>query len=102
MGANRPEEYGGYYAWGETEEKEYYDWSTYKWMNEGQSSWTQINKYTFADGQTSACWYSDGTFIGDGKTTLDLEDDVAHVKWGGNWRMPTREEIQELIDNCSS
>ena len=102
VGANSPEEYGGYYAWGETEEKEYYDWSTYKWMNEGQSSWTQINKYTFADGQTSACWYSDGTFIGDGKTTLDLEDDVAHVKWGGNWRMPTREEIQELIDNCSS
>ena len=102
VGANSPEEYGGYYAWGETEEKEYYDWSTYKWMNEGQSSSWQINKYTIADRQESGCWYSDGTFIGDGKTTLDPEDDVAHVRWGGNWRMPTREEMQELIDNCSS
>ncbi len=102
VGASSPEEYGGYYAWGETEEKESYNWSTYKWMNEGQSSWSQINKYTFADGQTSACWYRDGTFIGDGKTTLDPEDDVAHVKWGGNWRMPTREQIDELISNCSS
>ena len=36
----------------------------------------------------------------DNKTTLDLEDDVAHVTWGGKWRMPTREEMDELHDNC--
>lgn len=102
VGANSPEEYGGYYAWGETEEKDVYNWSTYKWMNEGQSSWSQINKYTFADGQTSACWYRDGTFIGDGKTTLDPEDDVATVKWGSGWQMPTREQMEELYTQCSS
>ena len=38
----------------------------------------------------------------DNKTVLDPEDDVAHVKWGGKWRMPTYEEIGELIDNCTS
>ena len=102
VGASSPEEYGGYYAWGETEEKDVYNWSTYKWMNEGQSSWSQINKYTFADGQTSACWYRDGTFIGDGKTTLDPEDDVATVKWGSGWQMPTCEQMEELYTQCSS
>lgn len=34
------------------------------------------------------------------KTTLDLEDDIAHVKWGGSWRMPTEEELEELIEEC--
>jgi hypothetical protein len=102
VGASSPEEYGGYYAWGETEEKEVYDWSTYKWMNGGQSDWRQINKYTFADGHTSACWYSDGVFIGDGKTELLPEDDVATVEWGSGWQMPTREQMDELINNCSS
>ena len=38
--------------------------------------------------------------IVDHKTTLDLEDDVAHVKWGGKWRMPTSEEQEELLNNC--
>jgi len=37
----------------------------------------------------------------DGKIVLDLEDDVAHVKWGGGWRMPTTDEIIELIENCT-
>lgn len=89
VGANSPEEYGGYYAWGETEEKEYYDWSTYKWYNVSYGSMTKYCTST-----------SYGTV--DGKTTLDPEDDVAYVKWGGDWRMPTREQIDELINNCSS
>ena len=84
VGATKPEEFGGYYAWGETEEKEEYSWSTYKWCN---GSYDTITKY-----------YT-GTV--NNKTTLDLEDDVANVKWGGSWRMPTKAEQDELRNNCT-
>ena len=88
VGANSPEEYGSYYAWGETEEKSNYYWDTYKWCN-GSSS--KMTKYC-----TSSSYG-----IVDNKTVLDLEDDVAHVKWGGSWRMPTRAEKKELLNNCT-
>ena len=88
VGANSPEEYGGYYAWGETEEKEDYGWETYKWCNGNENTMT---KYC-----TDSRY---GTV--DNKTVLDPEDDVAHVKWGGDWRMPTAEEQEELIKNCT-
>jgi len=57
-------------------------WATYKWMNAGQSSASQINKYTIADGLTECCWYRSGTFIGDGKVELDPEDNAATANWG--------------------
>ena len=103
VGADNPEDYGDYYAWGETETKSTYNWSTYKWMASGYSDWKHVNKYTYPDGQTSGIWYNNGTFVGDNKTTLDPEDDVAHVKWGGDWRMPTKAEQDELCDtnNCT-
>ena len=88
VGANSPEEYGGYYAWGETEEKENYSWETYKWCN---GSYNTMTKY---------CISSDYGTV-DNKTVLDSEDDVAHVKWGGSWRMPTEAEQEELYNNCS-
>ena len=88
VGANSPEEYGGYYAWGETEEKSNYDWSTYKWCN---GSYDTMTKYC-----TDSSY---GTV--DNKTTLDPEDDVAHVKWGGSWRMPTDAEQDELRNECT-
>ena len=88
VGATAPEEYGGYYAWGETEEKSDYSWSTYKYCN-GTS--TSITKY---------CTQSSYGTV-DNKTTLEPGDDVAHVKWGGSWRMPTEAEQQELCDNCT-
>ena len=88
VGAESPEEYGGYYAWGETEEKTDYSWSTYKWCN---GSYTTLTKYC-----TSSSY---GTV--DNKTTLDPEDDVAHVQWGGNWRMPTKAEQDELRTKCN-
>ena len=88
VGATKPEEYGDYFAWGETEPKDYYDWSTYKWCN---GDW---------DTQTKYC--TDSRFgTVDNKTTLDLSDDAARANWGGSWRMPTTEEQQELIDNCT-
>ncbi|MBO4316020.1 MAG: hypothetical protein J5867_08690 [Prevotella sp.] len=89
VGATKPEEYGGYYAWGETEEKEVYYWSTYQWCNGSSNTMT---KYCSSS--------SYGTV--DNKTVLDQEDDEPHVKWGGNWRMPTYEEMGELIGNCTT
>ena len=88
MGASKPEEYGDYYAWGETEPKTDYSWSTYKWCNGSSSTQTKYNTLS-----------SYGTV--DNKTTLDPEDDVAHVKWGGSWRMPTKAEQDELRNNCT-
>ena len=78
VGATGPEQIGGYYSWGETETKQGIE-----------SSLT----YKFRDGHKY-----NGT---DGKTVLDPEDDVAHVKLGGSWRMPTSDEISELIENCT-
>ena len=88
VGATKPEEFGGYYAWGETEEKSNYDWSTYKWCN---------GSY---DSQTKYCTDRDYGRV-DNKTTLASKDDVAHVKWGGTWRMPTKAELDELRNNCT-
>ncbi len=90
VGADKPEKSGDSYAWGEIETKSNYSWSTYKWCNGSSSS---ITKYC-CDSQ-----YGNDGFI-DNKTTLDLEDDVAHVRWEGSWRMPTSAEMSELIANC--
>ena len=69
MGANAPEQYGDYYAWGETVTKEVYDATT----------------YTYSDNPE----------------TLPASADAASVGWGSDWRMPTSEEFQELLDNCT-
>ena len=102
LGASKPSDYGDYYAWGETEPKTEYTWANYKWMQTGQSDWKYITKYTFADGKTEGIWYApDGTFIGDGKTILFPPDDAATAKLGSPWRMPTLDEIKELLDYCT-
>ena len=88
VGATKPEEYGEYFAWGETEPKTDYSWSTYKWCNGSYDTQTKYN--------TNASY---GTV--DSKKVLDPEDDAAHVNWGGSWRMPTMAEWKELSDNCT-
>ena len=88
VGASSPEEYGDYFAWGETEPKEDYSWSTYKWCN---GSYNTLTKY---------CTNSFNGVV-DNKTELDLEDDAAYVNWGPSWRMPSSAQIGELLDNCS-
>ncbi len=98
VGTNSPEQYGDYFAWGETEPKEDYSWATYKHMLPGASNDKYITKYQTADGTTDALWYYDGIFTGDGKTELDPEDDAATVNWGEGWRMPTAEEWENLKD----
>ena len=101
VGASKPTEYGDYFAWGETSPKKSYDWSTYKYMAEGKSSWKYITKYTTADGLTSGVWYdTDGNFIGDSLLTLLPEDDAATANWGAGWRMPTKAEQDELRHGC--
>ena len=92
VGASSPEEYGDYFAWGETTPKDVYDWSTYKWC---MGSFNTLTKY---------CDNSDYGYNGftDGKTELDHEDDAATANWGPEWRMPSLEQIQELMDNCTS
>ena len=88
LGANSPDEYGDYFAWGETEPKDVYNWSTYKWCN---GSYNTLTKYC----TSSSC----GTV--DGKNRLELEDDAAYVNWGENWRMPTYDKLNELFTNCT-
>ena len=88
VGATKPEEYGDYFAWGETEPKAVYNWSTYKWCNGSSSS---LTKYC-----TSSSYG-----IVDNKTTLELSDDAARANWGGNWRMPTKAEQDELHEQCT-
>ena len=88
VGANAPEEYGDYFAWGETTTKSTYDWSTYKWCN---------GSY---DTQTKYCTNSSYGTV-DNKTVLDKEDDAAAVNWGGKWRMPTKAEQDELRQQCT-
>ena len=76
IGANRPEEYGDYFAWGETVSKEAYSDDNYKWP--------YFTKYNDADK----------------KTELELEDDAAFVNWGSLWRMPTEKQFSELFNSC--
>ncbi len=106
VGANSAEEYGDYFAWGETEPyyteghsqdnpcsnwktgKTGYNWASYKWCNGSSTT------------QTKYCTSSSYGTVDD-KTVLELDDDAAHVNWGGDWRMPTKEEQDELRNNCT-
>ena len=93
VGASKPEDYGLYFAWGET--KGYtadsyvgrsFNWASYKWC---KGSFDSLTKYCT------------GSFYGtvDNKTVLSADDDAATQNWGTKWHMPTQEDIQELIDN---
>ena len=101
VGADKPEDYGDYYAWGELTPKESYTWENYRFRTSGDDEGTvKLSKYTSLY-YTSMLDEDNRFFIADDKTQLDLEDDVAHVKWGGDWRLPTNEEMNELIDSCT-
>ena len=73
VGASKPEDYGGYFAWGEIEAKKTFNWSNY----EGNEGYSEDNM------------------------TLEPKDDAATVNWGNSWRMPTREEAKELSSDCT-
>ncbi|MDY3848128.1 MAG: hypothetical protein SOZ58_07405 [Prevotella sp.] len=80
-------EYGNYVAWGETESKELYSIYTYKWFDSALGSYT---KYCIDNTMGTP----------DYRSVLDKDDDIAHVKWSGKWRMPTQSEMRELITKC--
>ncbi len=88
IGTSTPQGYGAYFAWGETSKKSTYDWKTYK-HTIGNSS--TLNKY---------CTNSHFGTV-DNKKILNSSDDAARVNWGGNWRIPTKAEIDELRTNCT-
>ena len=88
VGADDEADYGDYFAWGETQPKDKYIWSTYKYAN---GSATTLTKYGIVG----------ATGIVDNKYNLDPEDDAATANWGYPWRMPTDDEISELINKCT-
>ena len=128
VGAENPEDYGDYFAWGATvpyyqaghsqdspcthwiDGKDGYNWKSYSFMENGQSDWPHITKYTFADEMTSGIWYDGSTFKGDNGdgvehkdfASYDYADDAARQNWGGNWRTPTEAEWTWLLNdnNC--
>ncbi|MGM9747158.1 MAG: hypothetical protein ACI30H_09385 [Paludibacteraceae bacterium] len=96
VGATKPEEYGNYYAWGETEPKTTYNGSTYKWATA-----TYNAEYDQWDFKLTKYNTNPNVGIVDNKTVLDPEDDAARANWGSKWRMPTDEEWTELCENCA-
>lgn len=86
LGSGRPEDPGDYFAWGETEPKSSFNWSNYKWY-----TGTYFTKYSIDP---------NNGFV-DNLITLEPDDDAAHIKWGGKWRMPTAQECRELVSNCT-
>ena len=75
VGATKPEEFGDYYAWGEITTK------------------TEYSPYTYQ-------YYEDGEYVNIGDDISGTQYDVARAKWGGKWRMPTKDEVKELVNNC--
>ena len=104
VGANSPEDYGDYFAWGEVEPhylpgysqsdspewragKQGYIWDTYDWTTDGYN----LSKYNTLSEEG----------VVDNRTTLELQDDAARRNLGEPWRMPIKEEMEELLENCS-
>lgn len=86
VGATRPEEYGNFYAYGEIEPKAEYTLLNYQWYDPDYNDWDcdEWEKYYKL-----------------GATITGTNYDVAHVKWGDEWRIPTQAEWTELINHCT-
>ena len=91
LGADNPEDYGDYFAWGETAPKQQYDWTTYKWGGYDSGGAFHLDKYN-TDSQYGPI---------DNNLELDPVDDAAYVNWGSSWRMPTMGQQQELVEECA-
>lgn len=97
IGANRPEAYGNYYAWGETKPKDKYLWETYKYSGANDESHMphNVTKYYY--------WYEQGSngnvIVHYDKSELEASDDAATANWGSEWQMPSSVQFDELIDN---
>ena len=93
VGAEKETDYGYYFQWGEIE-------------NHGNSAYrcTHYKYYNILNTYDTLTKYNNDSSCGtvDNKTTLDLEDDAARVNMGGDWRMPTRSDLQELLENTEN
>ena len=86
IGATKPEEYGHYFAWGETEPKDYYGWTDYKYADVTEEPNGTVDRSLVHD-------------IGDDISGTSY--DVAHTRWGNGWRMPNEKQANELVALCS-
>lgn len=93
IGAETVEEFGDYFAWGETEPKELYDWKSYQYGRFVHERY-ELNKYC-----TDSAYGFNG-FV-DNLTVMEPDDDVARTCWGEGWRMPTIGEWEELFLNTT-
>lgn len=91
IGASVPEEYGQYFAWGETVPNDVYNWDSYKWCNGSLRTMTSY---------CTSSEYGNNGFV-DGKTELAPLDDAATVNWGPQWRMPSKAQLDELRSECT-
>ena len=91
VGADTPEGYGDYFAWGETQPKTIYDWITYEWCNGAED---QLTKYC-----NNSSYGSNG--FTDNLITLSADDDAATANWGNEWCTPNKEQWEELLGNTS-
>ena len=99
IGAEEPEDYGYYFWWGDTlgYKRENEQWVASDGSASGfsfSSDNSQIQTY----GKDVATLHSEGWITAEG--VLAPEHDAAHVQWGGSWRMPTDQELQDLVVNC--
>ena len=94
IGAEEPEDFGSFFAWGETSPKSSYSLESYTYANGYSESDPQLTKYC----NNASLGYNGDT---DELTTLETRDDAATANWGSNWRMPTYDEVVELRDYCS-
>lgn len=98
VGADNPQDIGLFFAWGDTEghgaEDGYlFNWENYKW-GEVSDYFTYFTKYC-SDSSSGKDGFTDG------KSELDLEDDAAYVNWGSDWRMPSKLQLDELLNECT-
>ena len=82
MGASAPEDYGNYYAWGETQPKSVYSWDTCQYYNDNL---IEPDSYIYIGSDIAGTSY-----------------DAATANWGAPWRMPSLEQIEELVNNTTS
>ena len=106
VGAENPEDYGDYFAWGETQPHYSVNGTDTTWLN-GYEAGYRWTTYRYCNGSESTLtkYCSNAEYGNDGftdtLTTLESTDDAATANWGAGWRMPTQEELQELYDNCT-
>ncbi len=100
VGANTPKDVGLFFAWGDTEghgndvaDGYLFSWENYKW-GEIIGEETYFTKYC-SDSSRGKDGFTDG------KDELDPEDDAAYVNWGSIWRTPTKEQLDELLNECT-